>query len=180
MAKRKHIFAIIGSAAKNSSNLKLMQHLATLLQDSFVVTICEELQFLPHFSPELSTDDTPPIVANFREQIASADGVVICAPEYVFSIPSRLKNAIEWCVSTQVFANKPTGIITAAAHGEHAHEELQLIMQTLDASLNKQTTLLIQGIKGKLDEAGAIIDPKTEQVMEDFAYAYKSWVKNYF
>lgn len=180
MAKRKHIFVIIGSATKNSSNLRLMQHLATLLQDSFVVTLCEELQFLPHFSPELSTDETPPIVANFREQIASSDGILICTPEYIFSIPSRLKNALEWCVSSSVFAHKPTGIITASAQGEHAHEELQLIMQTLDASLNKQATLLIPGIKGKFDETGELSDAKTLQAMEDFAYAYKSWVKNYF
>ncbi|WP_363317949.1 NAD(P)H-dependent oxidoreductase [uncultured Algibacter sp.] len=45
---------------------------------------------------------------DFRNKIENADGIVICTPEYVFSIPSGLKNTIEWCVSTNAFSNKPT------------------------------------------------------------------------
>ncbi|WP_262886208.1 NADPH-dependent FMN reductase [Sphingobacterium sp. 18053] len=36
----------------------------------------------------------------------------MCLPEYIFSIPSGLKNSIEWCISTTVFSDKPVGIIT--------------------------------------------------------------------
>jgi len=37
-----------------------------------------------------------------------------------------LKNAIEWCVSTTVFTDKPTGIITASASGANGHAKLKL------------------------------------------------------
>ena len=74
----------------------------------------------------------------------------------------RLKNAIEWCVSTTVFSDKPVGIITASASGEKAHEELKLIMQTVQAIVHEETCLLIKGVKGKVGEEGEMIDAKTE------------------
>lgn len=74
---------------------------------------------------------------------------MISTPEYIFSIPSGLKNAIEWCVSTNVFSDKPLGLITASANGLKGHEVLQMIMRTLETRFNENTLLLIQGIKGK-------------------------------
>jgi chromate reductase, NAD(P)H dehydrogenase (quinone) len=93
-------------------------------------------------------------------------------PEYVFSIPSGLKNAIEWCVATTIFAHKPTGLITAAASGLKGHEELELIMRTVEARFSGPTTLLIPGIKGKLDADGAITDAKTHAELMDFVAAF--------
>ena len=95
------------------------------------VKIWPDLKSLPHFDPELSVGDVPSEVAALREAIDGADGVVICTPEYIFSIPSGLKNVLEWCVATTIFTDKPVGIITAAAQGEKGHEELHLIMQKL-------------------------------------------------
>jgi len=63
--------------------------------------------------------------------------------EYVFSIPNGLKNVIEWCVATTVFADKPSGLITASANGQKGHEELLLIMKTAMAKFTSETTLLI-------------------------------------
>jgi NAD(P)H-dependent FMN reductase len=176
MAERKNIFAIIGSASQNSSNFKLVQRIAVLLQSKFVITVCDDLKNLPHFSPELSLHNTPEIVMHFRQSIHNADGILICTPEYVFSIPSGLKNAIEWCISTTVFSNKPTGLITASASGQKGHEELQLIMKTVEANFTKETCLLIHGIKGKIDGDGNIFDSKTVDDLKNFIEAYRDLV----
>lgn len=82
--------------------------------------------------------------------------------------PNRLKNAVEWCVSTVVFSNKPIGIITASASGEKGHEELKLIMKTIQARFTEETSLLIQGVKGKVDKEGAIKDQDTENKLKLF------------
>lgn len=178
MTGKKNIFAIIGSASQNSSNLRLVNLFADLTQDEFNLTVFDKLQELPHFSPELSIDETPKIILAFRESIDNADGILICTPEYVFSIPSGLKNAIEWCVSTTVFSHKPIGLITASANGLKGHEELKLIMKTVDTHFTEQTTLLIQGIKGKINEDGEITDSKTNDDFTDFIGAYKDLIKN--
>jgi chromate reductase len=174
---KKNIFAIVGSASKNSSNLKLVERIAELTQAEFNFTIFDSLTELPHFNPELSVENTPLEILNFRETILKADGLLICTPEYIFSIPSGLKNAIEWCVSTTVFSGKPLGLITASASGLKAHEELQLIMRTLETKFNECTLLLIQGIKGKF-ENGNIVDTKTVNDLNVFIKGFKDLLED--
>lgn len=174
----KNIFVINGSASNNSSNQKLIDNIAVLSKDFFSLTIFSDLKTLPHFDPELSLDNTPIAILNFRNNIQNADAVLICTPEYVFSIPGGLKNAIEWCVSTIVFSNKPMGLITASASGKKGHEELQLIMKTLMATFTPGTTLLIEGIKGKITEQGEIIDSKTTDELKKFNNAFKILIDN--
>lgn len=169
----KKIFVINGSASDDSSNQRLIENFAGWTKDFFSLTVFNELKTLPHFDPELSADNTPEAIIDFRRGIETSDGVLICTPEYVFSIPSGLKNAIEWCVSTSVFSDKPLGIITASANGEKAHEELQLIMKTLMAKFTPATTLLIQGIKGKINGQGNITDNKTKDDLTNCINAFK-------
>ena len=161
MTKKKNILVIIGSASRSSANEKLMDNFAELTKDVFNLTLFKGLKTFPHFDPELSADNPPKEVLEFRKSIKNADGIIICTPEYVFSIPSGLKNGIEWCVATTVFSDKPIGLITASASGQKGHEELQLIMKTVMTNFTDGTTLLIQGIKSKINEAGFVTDTKT-------------------
>jgi chromate reductase, NAD(P)H dehydrogenase (quinone) len=170
---KKNVFVIIGSASSFSSNEKLIQHVVSITNDICNITICNYLKTLPHFEPELSTHNPPNEVVAFRNSIEKADGVIICTPEYVYSIPALLKNALEWCVATTVFTNKPVGLITASAHGKKGHEALELIMKTLDALFTKETSLLVQGIKGKFDAQGNIIDEALKKDITHFTEAYK-------
>ncbi|WP_343633332.1 NADPH-dependent FMN reductase [Fluviicola sp.] len=167
----KTILAIIGSASENSTNERLVQFLANSTGDTIRWTIFNSLKSLPHFDPELSVNNTPAEIAAFRKQIEQADGVIICTPEYVFSIPAGLKNAIEWCVSTTVFSDKLCGLITASAQGEKGHEELQLLMKTLTARFTAETTLLIPGVKGKIDRSGNV-DTQTRSELKHFLDAF--------
>lgn len=174
MAHKKNILIINGSASRNSSNERLIDHLASLVKEGFTLAIFNDLKKLPHFDPELSANNPPESVVNFRKTIEKADGIIICTPEYVFSIPSGLKNAIEWCVATTVFSDKPMGLITASASGQKGHEELQLIMKTIVTKFTEETTLLIQGIRGKIDEQGKITDKRTESELIKFIEAFKN------
>lgn len=174
MSNKKNIFILIGSASTNSVNEKLINIFINLTKDFFSFTVFKDLKSLPHFDPEISADNPPDTIIEFRNNIKKADAILICTPEYVFSIPSGLKNAIEWCVSTIVFSDKPTGLITASASGEKAHEELQLIMKTLMSKFTDETTLLIQGAKGKVNEQGQFSDNKTEEEFLKFIDAFKT------
>lgn len=178
MTAKKNIFAIIGSASSDSSNLKLVEQIAGLTEDVFNVTIFNDLKTLPHFDPELSAVDPPQSIVAFREAIEKSDGILICTPEYVFSLPSGLKNALEWCVTTTLFSEKPSGLITASASGQKGQEELQLVLKTLMAKFTDETTLLIQGVKGKFDEQKNIRDPETIRKLNDFIDGYKRLVMN--
>lgn len=176
MRPKKNILAIIGSASEHSANQKLVEALAMSWKNEFEFKIFNDLKTFPHFDPRLSADNPPATIQVFRNNIETADGVLICSPEYVFSIPSGLKNAIEWCVAATVFSNKPTGLITASADGQKGHEELQLIMTTLMAQFTDETTLLIRGIKGKINAQGEITDAATRTDLAKFSSAFQALV----
>ncbi len=177
MKSKKSVLALIGSASPDSSNHRLAEYVATQLGPEFTVNIFENLKSLPPFDPQLSSENTPDSILDFRQSIAQADGILICTPEYIFSIPSCLKNALEWCVSTTVFTVKPLGIVTASAHGQKGHEELKLIMSTLQAVFTKETTLLIPGIKGKIDKEGTILHEKTKNELITFTTSFKDLIQ---
>jgi chromate reductase, NAD(P)H dehydrogenase (quinone) len=170
------ILAIIGSAGADSSNLYLVNWIASLSKEEFDFTIFDSLKSLPHFDPELSVYNPPKEIIHLREMITSADGILISTPEYVYSIPAGLKNAIEWCIATTVFTDKPCGLITASASGIKGHEQLQLIMKTAMAKVTAETTLLIQGVKGKMTSEGKITDSKTIDSVSTFYKHFKMLV----
>lgn len=172
----KNIFVIIGSAGKNSANEKLVGYLERLSKEYFNFSVFTDLKTLPHFDPGLSTDNPPKEIIAFRNRIEKADGIIICTPEYIFSIPAGLKNAIEWCVATTIFSDKPTGLITASASGQKGQEELRLIMKTLMAKFNNDTTLLIQGVKGKINNEGQVTDEKIKTDLSEFIEALRKLV----
>ena len=177
MTKKKNIFAINGSASKNSSNLAFINQIIDLMKDDFDFTVFNDLTKLPHFQTELTDDNTPNDIVKFRNSILNADAILISTPEYVFSIPSGLKNVIEWCVSTTVFSNKPIGLITASAGGEKGHEELKLIMKTVERKFTEDTTLLIQGVRGKIDREGNVLNKKTENDLIKFVKSFSELIK---
>jgi chromate reductase, NAD(P)H dehydrogenase (quinone) len=173
---KKNILIIIGSASQNSSNQKVVDYITAQYNQTYNFTIISDLKILPHFDADNTNSESPIEVTNFRKQVEIADGVIICTPEYIFSIPSGLKNALEWCVATIVFQHKPMGIITASADGQKGHDELQLIMKTLMAKFTNDTTLLIKGIKGKINEYGVIINQPTQNDLMKFMEGFSKLI----
>jgi len=146
----KNILAISGSTRKASTNFQLINAIADLTAAVFNISIYEGIELLPHFNPD-DTDNAPAVVVSFRQQIAEADAVIICTPEYAHGIPGSLKNAIDWTVSSNEFNQKPTALITASTDGTNAHQSLLEILKTIEAKDIEQNQLLIQFARTKID-----------------------------
>jgi chromate reductase, NAD(P)H dehydrogenase (quinone) len=155
------IFAICGSTRSDSSNLRLLKKIGNLLPPEVSYEIFTEAAEIPHFIPDLASEGTPQVVIDLRKKIDDADGIIICTPEYVFSLPAVIKNILEWMVATVIFERKPVASITAAAGGEKAHESLLLILKTIGADLREDGQVLIQGVKSKVNVEGEITDAQT-------------------
>ncbi|MDN3691465.1 NADPH-dependent FMN reductase [Chryseobacterium tructae] len=165
MTEPKKILIIIGSATKNSSNQKLMEQVMDK-NPNIKFQMSDDLSVLPHFDTSLTDVNIPEEIVKIREFISDSGGVIISTPEYIFSIPSRLKNLLEWCVSTNVFQDKPVAFITGSASGEKGHEELLLLLKTLGAKTDDKHQLLIKGIKGRLESDGSIENNTFVKVLE--------------
>lgn len=156
--KRKKILAISGSTKANSTNGIILRSISDWFADELDVQVFSGISSLPHFNPDITEEAIAASIREFRSLIEEADGVIICTPEYVFSLPGSLKNAIEWTVSTTVFSHKPVALIVASASGEKAFEALKLIMRTIECKVVEQSTLLIRGAKGKINKEGQIVE----------------------
>jgi chromate reductase len=174
MGTLKQVLALSGSVLPDANNNRLLQYLSKQYAEEVQITTFTSLDKLPHFIPGTSTADLPPLVVDLLKGIEAADGVLICSPEYVFSVPAVLKNALEWTVASVVFSEKPTAFITASASGKVAYESLLLILKTLGATLTPSDTLLIQGIKGKVD---AVTGMPSEEIKNDLKDLMHSFLK---
>jgi len=155
-----NILAISGSLRPNSSNNAVIKATAELVYGTANFLIYEGLGSLPHFN---DSQDPAPEVIEFRNLLRSADGVLICSPEYAFGVPGVLKNALDWTVSSGEFVSKPVALITAATGGSNAHASLQLTLTALSAQMPDDNKLLISFVRSKLNENGEVKDPATIQ-----------------
>jgi chromate reductase, NAD(P)H dehydrogenase (quinone) len=130
--------------------MALLHKIADRHRRSADFTFYSELGALPHFDPNVEDDGLPISVQQLRAAIAAADAVIFCTPEYVFSVPAILKNAIEWCVAATVFTNKPTAMIVASGVGEKTFESLSLILKTIQCKISAETTLHLKGVRAKM------------------------------
>lgn len=172
---KKKILAISGSTRKNSTNHKILEFIAGKFCDILDIEIYDGIDKLPHFNTELDDNHLPKEVFQFREKIEKSDGVLFCTPEYIFSLPGSLKNAIEWNVSTRLFANKPVAIIVASASGEKAFKSLGLILETIEAKIPLKSRLLIKGAKGKVNLDGSITD---KNILQEVDHLLSSFLKS--
>ena len=174
MTVRKKIVAISGSTRKNSANLNLINAINELYSDQLEVRIFQGLTDIPHFNPDLDTDNPPEAVFALRKELNGADGILICTPEYAMGVPGTLKNAIDWTVSSMEFSNKPAALITASSAGHKAHLSMIETLKIIESDISKDSQLLISFVKTKVKN-NAITDKDTlEQVknlMQSFILA---------
>lgn len=174
------ILAISGSLRANSTNTALVRATAVLAPPNMEIIIYDGLADLPHFSPDLDGDHSPPSVKDLRGQLQAADGVLICTPEYAYGMPGALKNALDWTVSTGEFYDKPIATISASPSstgGEKAHASLLLTLTALAAETVEGGTLIIPFVRTKLNATGDVSDPETalalRSVLDALARAIK-------
>lgn len=165
-ADRPLIVAILGSTAEKSANRKILEYLQGQAGERYELVISDWPVLLRHFNPDYGVHDLPVEVGMFREEIEQADAVLFCTPEYVFSVPGIVKNAIEWTVSTTLFSEKPVAVITASSAGETGHASLIHILRTLYAELPDERALLISGVKARIDAHGAPTEAELSKSLE--------------
>lgn len=131
------ILMISGSAREESTNTKLLLHLKDLdTKLSFMLT--DIPKDLPLFQSQLDVNPLPEAVVNWRRQLATCDGVVICIPEYIHNMPALIKNALEWIASSGELVGKKVLAMTFTPHeprGEKAMQSLLWSLQALDANV---------------------------------------------
>ena len=105
MALRRHyrvavarILLISGSTRSGSTNTALLRTAAAAPPPGVEATLYAGMTDLPHFNADDDVDPLPPAVADLRRQIAAANAVLFCTPEYAGALPGTFKNLLDWTV----------------------------------------------------------------------------------
>ena len=141
-----------------------------------------EIGSIPLYNEDVRAQGFPPPVETLRRQIAAADALLFVTPEYNYSIPGVLKNAIDWASRPpdQPFAGKPVAIMGAGAGmagTARAQYDLRRCCVFLDMHpLNKPEVLIFQA-QNKFDAAGELTDETARGLIRDLMAALARWTR---
>ena len=154
------IIGISGSLRAGSYNTAALRA-AIELAPAEVTVETAEISDLPFYNDDIRLAGYPPQVQRFRDQLATADAILFVTPEYNYSIPGVLKNAIDWASRppSQPFDGKPVGIMGASGGvlgTARAQYQLRQMLVFLNAfPLNKPEVMIGQA-SAKVDENGRL------------------------
>jgi chromate reductase len=175
------LLGICGSLRKASTNRSLLLAIGEVLPAGTSMTLFERLGELPIFNSDL--EDPEPVV-ELKRAIASADGVVIAVPEYNYSIPGGLKNALDWVSrppATSPMRGKPIGLVGAASGMSgtiRAQLHLRQMLVYSDSPCLNQPEVLIPRAHERFKD-GLLIDASTRDLLARFGTAMTAFVGRY-
>src|SRR5215469_4919531 len=130
------VLAICGSLRKGSYNMAALRIAIAQKPPGMTIEVADISQF-PLYNEDVRAQGFPAPVETLRRQIKEADALLFACPEYNYSMPGVLKNAIDWASRPpdQPFAGKPAAIMGATAGmagGAHAQGDLRRAFVFLD------------------------------------------------
>ncbi|MFC5463474.1 NADPH-dependent FMN reductase [Lederbergia graminis] len=179
------IVAIVGSIRKDSYNMQIAKTMVERYKEKLNIEIAD-IRSLPYFDQDEELNP-PQSVKEFKDSIANADGVIIITPEYNWSVPGVLKNALDWTSRVErVFLNKPV-MTLGATPGQMGTIRAQLHLREILVAPGIQARVLPPGgnevlinmVNQKVDEAkGEIVDETTLNFLDSKINTFIDFIKS--
>lgn len=178
--KSLNVLTICGSLRKGSYNRLVMKALPGLAPAGMSLTEAPPFSGFPLFNADdMNATGFPAAVTALADAIRAADGLIITTPEYNYSLPGALKNAIDWVsrIKDQPFAGKPVAIQSASPGplgGGRVQYHLRTMLVFLNAFVFNTPEIFVGNCVSKFDEkTGELTDDATrgfiKKQLEGFA-----------
>jgi chromate reductase len=136
---------------------------------------------IPLYNEDVRAVGFPVAVEDLRARIKAADGLLLVTPEYNYSVPGVLKNAIDWASRPpeQPFEGKPIGIMGASAGAMgsgRAQYHLRQCFIFLNGLVMSRPEVMIPAAHNKFDANGILTDAPTRDFIAAHLTAFKAWV----
>jgi chromate reductase len=175
-----NIVTICGSLRKGSFNAALMRALPGLAPAGMKFTVAPPFDQIPHYNADVQNEKGfPTEVTTLADAIRKADGVVIVTPEYNWTIPGALKNALDWLsrLPDQPFKEKPVAIQSCSGGpvgGARMQYHLRMTLTFLNAFIFGTPEVFVGMAASKFDEKTLELKDETtkkfvSQQLEGFA-----------
>jgi len=176
-----HVLGFAGSLRAGSYNRAALRTAAELTPDGMVLEQFD-LAPIPLYNGDVEAGGLPDAVRLFREKIAAADALLIATPEYNYSVPGVLKNAIDWASRppNQPFDGKPVALMGAAA-GLLGTARSQMHLRQVCFAVNmlplNKPEVLIASAHEKFDAGGRPVDETLRARIRALMEALAAWAR---
>lgn len=182
MTQMLNVLGICGSLRRDSYNAAALRVAQALAPAAGLSITTAEIADLPLYNEDLRTEHFPAPVERLRAQIQAADALLFVTPEYNYSVPGVLKNAIDWASRPpdQPFAGKPAAIMGAspgAIGTGRAQYHLRQILVCVDALPLNKPEVMIGAAHERFDAAGQLVHEATREHMGRQLAALASWTR---
>jgi chromate reductase len=173
------ILGLSGSLRKKSFNSAALRAARQLLPDGMAIEIFD-LAPIPMYNEDVREQGFPEPVQQLRDKIAAADALLIVSPEYNYSIPGPLKNAIDWVSRppNQPFDGKPIAIMGASPGSlgtARAQYHLRQVFVYLNGMILNRPEVMIAAAHTRFDEQGNLTDGATSEHIQKMLIALAEW-----
>lgn len=174
-----------GSLRKASLSRALAKAASGLVPDGMTTVALPNPGTLPLFNQDVLDEGPPEAVTAMIEAAHGMDALLIVTPEYNWSIPGGLKNAIDWLSKAPVhpLAGKPVAIWTVSPGllgGARAHEALRHVLHSQDMLIMSKPEVQVGGAIPKIDvAAGSIKTPETEEFLRAHLAAFSTFCNSW-
>lgn len=174
------ILAISGSMRSGSFN-RMALNLAKEVMPAECSMEIVELRDIPMFDGDLFAKGFPESVTALREKVRAADGVLFGQPEYNYSIPGVLKNALDWVSrgADQPFNQKACAIISATQGplgGARSQYDLRKVLLFMNALTLIKPEVFIGMAQTKFDASGKCTDEPTRKIVTEQMANFRDWM----
>ena len=181
MSNSIHILGISGSLRKASYNTAALRAAQELVPAGVTLEIFD-LTPIPLYNEDIREKGLPPAVEDFRKQIKTADGLLIVTPEYNYSVPGVLKNAIDWASRPpdQPFDGKPIAILGASPSflgTARAQYHLRQCFIYLNGLILNRPEIMIASAPSKFNDQARLTDQKTRELIKELLSQLKLHVE---
>lgn len=181
MARTIKILGICGSLRAASYN-KAALRVAEAVKPADMTMEIAEIGDFPLYNADVQAKGFPAPVERVAAQVKAADGLLFVTPEFNFSVPGALKNAIDWLsrLSPQPCDDKPVAIMGAAAGAlgtGRAQYELRRICVFLNMHPLNKPEVFIGAAHTKFDASGKLTDEPTREFIKQLMVALDAWTR---
>jgi NAD(P)H-dependent FMN reductase len=180
------IIGIAGSLRKASYNAALLRAAAELAPPSCRVEVAS-IRGIPLYDGDVEdAEGIPPAVAELKDRIASADGLLLVTPEYNNSLPGAFKNAIDWLSRPaddipRVFEARPVGIMgaTPGMGGTRLSQTAWLpVVRALGMRPWFDEILFVSSAGHVFDKTGVLVDEKVKRHLAAYMKGFAAFVES--
>lgn len=184
MPQSRTILTICGSLRSGSYNAALARALPALAPEGLRIVASPGLDEIPSYNADVQAAGFPAPVTALGEAVRQADGVIFVTPEYNYSVPGVLKNAIDWLSRLQPapFAGKPVAIQSASMSvlgGVRAQYHLRQVLVFLDALVLNKPEIMVASAQAKFSAEGELTDAATRDFVKAQLAAFAGFVDRF-